>query len=168
MLCVPDAGGIRTPATVRPGNAGLFSATVEAADMDQRTPPTVGLVVSLVVLGVVAGPLFVLSNPGGLETYYASGLVGAWGVALLALVAVVAFAAGRQRRTEPDTVAGATLVVGVAMVLLGLQWALAVDPVVLQSSTTAAWMANHRWAVVATSLGVPAVAVWYARAIGVL
>jgi hypothetical protein len=136
--------------------------------MDQRTPPTVGLVVSLVVLGVVAGPLFVLSNPGGLETYYASGLVGAWGVALLALVAVVAFAAGRQRRTEPDTVAGATLVVGVAMVLLGLQWALAVDPVVLQSSTTAAWMANHRWAVVATSLGVPAVAVWYARAIGVL
>jgi hypothetical protein len=136
--------------------------------MDQRTPPTVGVVVSALVVVAAVGPLVVLPDPGGLETYYASGIVGAWGVALLALVTVVAFAAGRQLRTEPDTVAGATLVVGVAMVLVGLEWALAVDPAVLQSSTTAAWMANHRWAVVGTSLGVPAVAVWYARAIGVL
>jgi hypothetical protein len=136
--------------------------------MDLRIPPTVGVAVSLLVIGVVAGPIVVLSNPGGLGAYYASGLVGGWGVALLAIVTVVAFAAGRQRRSDPETVAGATLVVGIAMTVLGLQWALAVDPSVLQSSTTAAWMANHRWAVVGTSLGVPAVAVWYARAIGVL
>jgi uncharacterized membrane protein len=138
--------------------------------MDERIPPTVGILVCLVVVAVVVAPFLVLppSESAGLSTYYASGIAGGYGVGLLALVALVAFAGGRQRRTEPDTVAGATLVVGVGMVVLALQWALAVDAEVLQSITTAAWMADHRWVLVGLSALVPVASGWYARAVGVV
>lgn len=138
--------------------------------MNERIPPTAGIVVSVAILVALAVPFLVLpaAEVAGLPTYYGAGIGGAYGVGLLAMVALVAFAGGRQRRTEPDTVAGATLVVGIGMAVLALQWALAVDVEVLQSITTAAWMATHRWAVVALAAVTPLVSGWYARAIGLL
>jgi hypothetical protein len=138
--------------------------------MDERIPPTVGLVACLATLAAVVGPFLVLpgEEAAGLATYYSAGFAGGWPVALLALVALVAFAGGRQGRTEPDVAVGATLVVGVGMVLLGLAWALAVDVEVVQSITTATWMENHRWLVVGVAALVPAASALYARAIGLV
>jgi hypothetical protein len=78
------------------------------------------------------------------------------------LVATIAFAGGRQGRTDAETVAGATLAIGLLLPVIALQWAFAVDPAVLQSITSAAWMGSHRWAVLATTIPVPIVAAWYA------
>jgi hypothetical protein len=138
--------------------------------MDQRTPPTVGVVVSLSVVVAVVVPYVALSSAAAaaIPTYYGQGLVGPWGPALLALVSAVAFASGRQNRTPPDTVAGATLALGVATALLAVEWALAVDPAVVQSIGTEDWLGSHRWVVVLASLLPPAVAVWYARTLDLL
>lgn len=133
--------------------------------MDERTPPTVGVVASLSVVAVALLPYVLLpaSAAAAIPTYYDQGLAGPWGPVLLAVVMTVAFASGRQRRTPPDTVAGATLVLGVAAALLALEWAVAVDPAVVQSIGTADWLGSHRWALVGTSLLPPLVAAWYAR-----
>ncbi len=138
--------------------------------MDQRTPPTAGIVVSLVVVGVVVLPYVALSASAAaaIPTYYGQGVVGPWGAGLLGLVMVVAFAAGRQRRTPPDTAAGATLVCAVASVLLALQWALAVEPAVVQSIGTADWLGSHRWALVGAAVADVVVAVWYARSLSLV
>lgn len=133
--------------------------------MDERTPPTVGALAALSVVAVALLPYVLLpaSAAAAIPTYYDQGLAGPWGPALLGLVMAVAFASGRQRRTPPDTVAGATLVLGVAATLLAAEWALAVDPSVVQSIGTADWLGSHRWALVAASALTAAVAVWYAR-----
>lgn len=133
--------------------------------MDERTAATVGALAALSVVAVALLPYVLLpaSAAAAIPTYYDQGLAGPWGPALLGLVMAVAFASGRQRRTPPDTVAGATLVLGVAATLLAAEWALAVDPSVVQSIGTADWLGSHRWALVATSALTAAVAVWYAR-----
>jgi hypothetical protein len=133
--------------------------------VDERVPPTVGLLGTLAVAAVAVAPYVALppSESTGLSVYYDFGFVGPWGVALLALVAGIAFAAGRQDRTPAETAAGATLGLGVVMVLLALQWALAVDGSVVLQLGTADWLQHHRWAFVAVTLLVPASAAWYAR-----
>lgn len=121
--------------------------------MDQRTPPTAGMVASLAVVAVVALPYVLLSPQAaaGLPTYYDRGLVGPWGPALLAMVALIAFAGGRQRRTPPDTAAGATLVLCLAATLLSVEWALAVDVGVVQQLGTAGWLSVHRFLLIGAS-----------------
>ncbi len=131
--------------------------------MDQRTPPTAGILAALAVVAVVALP-YVLLSPraaAGLPTYYDRGLVGPWGPALLSMVALVAFAGGRQRRTPPDTAAGATLVLCLTATLLALEWTLAVDPAVVQGLGTADWLSVHRYLLVgACALATLAAAGW--------
>jgi hypothetical protein len=131
----------------------------------ERVPPTVGLLGTLAVAAVAVAPYVVLppTESAGLSVYYDFGFVGPWGVALLALVAGIAFAAGRQDRTPAETAAGTTLGLGVAMALLALQWALAVDESVVLQLGTADWLQHHRWVFVAVTLLVPASAAWYAR-----
>ncbi|MFC6730203.1 hypothetical protein ACFQDG_16250, partial [Natronoarchaeum mannanilyticum] len=93
-----------------------------------RTPPSAGIVASAVTVLVAFAPFLVLSSAAssGLQTYYAHGIVGPWPVAMLGLLSIVAFAAGRQERTDPVTIAGATLVLGVAAAAIALYWAVAV------------------------------------------
>lgn len=132
--------------------------------VDRRTPPTVGVVISLSVVGVVVAPYLILepAAAAAVPTYYEQGLVGPWGAGLLALVACVAFAGGRQNRTPPDTAAGATLALGVAAALLAAEWALSVDPAIVQSIGTADWLSVHRFLLVGASALVAVVAGWYA------
>lgn len=137
---------------------------------DLKLPPTVGMLGCLLVLFVVFAPFVLLSGgeATGLSTYYDAGLVGPWVVALFALVATVVFAAGRQGRTDPETAAGATLVLGLFMTMLAAQWAVAVDPALVLGLTTQTWMEQHRWVLTAVTLVVPGTAVWYARALGLV
>ncbi|GAA0679300.1 DUF7548 family protein [Natronoarchaeum mannanilyticum] len=132
-----------------------------------RTPPSAGIVASAVTVLVAFAPFLVLSSAAssGLQTYYAHGIVGPWPVAMLGLLSIVAFAAGRQERTDPVTIAGATLVFGVAAAAIALYWAVAVPGDLVQQLGTAAWLEYHRWLLAVGALGVLASALWYVRAL---
>lgn len=132
--------------------------------------PTLGVVVSPLPAVAIIAPYLLLPAPevSGLAQYYAYGVVTPWVVAIGGLVAAIAFAGGRVGNTDPETVAGATLAIGVVLPVLAAQWALAVDETVLQSITTAAWMGHHRWVVVTTTLPVPVVAAVSVRSLNLL
>lgn len=130
-----------------------------------RTAPTAGIVACLLVLVVAFAPA-VLVEASGVGAYYASGPVGLPAVGFLSALGVVVFLSGRQERTDPATVAGFTVVLGVAVLALSVLWAVSIDPTVLFSFPAEyAWLAWHRWAVPVASLGVPASAGLYARAV---
>ncbi|MDS0298359.1 hypothetical protein NDI76_06370 [Halogeometricum sp. S1BR25-6] len=129
--------------------------------------PTVGAVASLLLAVVVFAPALVISAGSGLVAdYYAAGPVGVSVVGFLGLLSVVVFLAGAQERTEPATVAGLTLVLGVAMLSFALLWALSIDQTLLFSFPAEyAWIENHRWVVVAVCAAVPVSAGAYARGV---
>jgi hypothetical protein len=131
----------------------------------EEVAPLVGAAGCVAVLLAMAAPYVLIEETGtGLPQYYGAGAVGGGVVAFLALLAIVALLAGARGRTDPPTAAGIALVVGAAMVLLALGWALAVPPDFV-FSFPAAWMGWHRWAVVALTATVPAAAGAYARAV---
>jgi hypothetical protein len=130
----------------------------------EKAVSTVGILISPLSAVAVAVPYLLLpaAETPGLAQYYGFGLVTPWVAAIGGLVAAVAFAGGRAGNTDPETVAGAVLAVGVVMTVIVVQWALSVDVTVLQSITSVDWMANHRWAVVGATVPVPVVAAAYA------
>lgn len=130
-----------------------------------RTPPTAGIVAGVATVVVVFVPFVALTSNeiAGLQTYYGHGVVGPWPVAMLGLLSVVAFAAGRQERSDPVTMAGATLVFGVAAAGIALYWAVAVPEDLVQQIGAAAWLAYHRWLLAAAAVGVGVSALWYVR-----
>lgn len=129
--------------------------------------PTVG-VLACVVLLVTLGLPYVLISEGGatLGDYYASGPVGAGGIAFLAVLTVVVFLSGTRGTADPDVVAGITLVLGIVILALAVLWATAVDETLLFNlPASAAWITSHRWAVVGIAAAVPVSAVGYARGV---
>jgi hypothetical protein len=127
--------------------------------------PTLGIVACLLLLASLAAPYVLLSSPGtGLGVYYSSGPLGAGGVGFLAVLLVVVFLSGRQRRRSPDTVAGVALVGALAGFLFALLWAVSVDPDNVYSFT-AQWMSYHRWLVVVAGALPAAAAAVYTRAV---
>lgn len=136
---------------------------------DQR-PPTVGILAALSYVVLVVLPYLTLSERevGGVAFYYSHGIAGPQFLSILALVAIVLFAAGRQRRTEPDYVAGLTLVLGAVLAILVLGWAVSVPESVVAGLGTAAWLDHHRWLLSTAALAMVASAVWYARALSLV
>ena len=134
-----------------------------------RLPPTVGIVGALATAFVVLLPYVALTgaDASAVGPYYGSGIVGPNVVGLFAVLALVVFAAGRQRRTEPDTVAGAALVLGLVTFLAAVAWALTADTSIALG-TSATWLPTLRWVLVATSAVLPGSALWYADVLGVL
>jgi len=134
-----------------------------------RLPPTLGIAGALATAVVVVLPYVALSGEDATAVglYYASGVVGPNVVGLFAGIALVAFAAGRQARTEPDTIAGATLVVGAATLAVAVAWALTADTEIALN-TSATWLPTLRWVLVGTAAVLPASALWYAEVLGVL
>jgi len=130
-----------------------------------RLAPTVGIVASLAVIAVLASPYAIVEGGSGVGTYFAAGSVNPLMVGLFAAVAIIVFAAGREDRSPPDLVAGATLVLGIFMTALALLWAISVPQSVVTQLSTATVLQYHRGALVVTTLGVPAAALWYARAL---
>lgn len=134
-----------------------------------RLPPTVGIVGAFATALVVLTPYVALTGEDAtaLGPYYGSGIVGPNVVGLFAAIALVIFAAGRQGRTEPDTVAGAALVVGGVTFLAAVAWTLTADTEIAMN-TSATWLPHLRWILVATTAALPASALWYADVLGVL
>ncbi|SFR45703.1 DUF7548 family protein [Halogeometricum limi] len=127
--------------------------------------PSVGAVASLLLAVVVFAPALLISTPDvGVADYYASGPIGVSVVGFLALLGIVVFLAGKQERTEPATVAGLTLVLGVSMFAFSLTWAFGIDETLLFSFPAEySWIATHRWAVIILAAIVPVAAAGYAR-----
>lgn len=138
--------------------------------MDDRIPPLVGAVGALSVILAVVAPYLLLpaSEAPGLSTYYGYGFVSPLGIAALSVFVAIAFLGGAGGRTDPGLVAGVTLPLGAAVDLLVLQWAVAVDPEVVQSIGTGTWLSSHRWVVAGLALSLPVAAAWYARSEGYL
>ncbi len=125
--------------------------------------PKVGTAACVTVLTLMAAPYVLLTEPGtGLAIYYASGPIGAGGLAFLALVGIVVFLSARQEATNPGTLAGVGLAVGIAAFGLAAVWAVSVDRGNV-FSFTAAWMRYHRWIIVGVTVILPLSAVGYAR-----
>jgi len=133
--------------------------------VDETVPPTLGLLGTLAIAAVAAAPYVALpaAEASGLDLYYSAGFVGPWAITMLALVAAIAFAAGRQGRTPPETAAGATLGLGLIMTALAAIWAVSVDASLVLQIGTADWIEYHRWLFLATTFVVPAAATFYAR-----
>ena len=125
----------------------------------RRVAPLVGIAGCLAVLGALVYPYLA---PAAVGTYYGTGVVNPLVGAVLALVAVIVFAAGREERSDPQFAAGAALVFGFFTFLIVLGWALTVrvDAVELPGA--------HRWLTAAVALVAPIAALWYARALSLI
>lgn len=132
--------------------------------MDPNRLSLVGAAAAALLALVVLLPSVVVDAPG-VADYYASGPVGLTAVGFVAVVGVVVFLSVRREHSDTATVAGVAVALAVVGVALAVLWALSVDPTVLYSFPPEyAWLERHRWAVVAASLLVAAVASLLARA----
>lgn len=141
----------------------------------RRAAPTLGIVSSVVVVLVLLLPYGLLDEAGSVATYYGIGAVTPWFAGLLALVAVIVFAAGREERTDPVLAAGLGLGLGLGILAVSVIWALTVPgDVPLQLTTSRPLVGSletgdvllyHRWILALVSIGPPVAAGWYARAL---
>ena len=143
----------------------------------RRLAPTLGVLASVAVVALLVLPYAIL-GPVEVGTYYGAGAVTPWLGGVLAPLAVVVYAAGRDERTAPATAAGVGLGIGLALALVAILWAVTVpSEVPLQLTTdegllgpvsTADVLESHRWVLAVAAAAVPASGVWYARALGLL
>ncbi|RXK51444.1 DUF7548 family protein [Halorientalis pallida] len=129
---------------------------------DLRIAPLVGIVGCLFVLLALGVPYVLLEDPSGVGLYYGSGAVNPLLAGLFAMVTLIALAAGREGRSDPAMAAGVALVLGAAITVIALAWALTVRVDVVAIDTV------HRWVVAGASVFVPAGSAWFARALGLL
>lgn len=135
-----------------------------------QRPPTVGVVAALTYLLAILAPYLLLSDADvrTVALYYDAGVAGPQFLSLLAVVAAVLFAAGRQGRSDPDFVAGLALVLGVVLAALVLLWAVSVPESVILSIGEEEWFAYHRWLVALAAVALAGAAAWYVRALGLV
>jgi len=154
------------------GKDGAASAGDDAVTsvVDVETPASVGIGFAALYAIATLVPYVAGGVPGGaLRTYYAAfGPVGPPYIAVLALVALIVLAAGRQGRTEPDAAAGVALVLGLLVVVLTSMWAFGGVEELVGSLSEAAWLEYHRWVLLVGGVGVLGGSLWFADAIGVL
>lgn len=135
-----------------------------------RRAPQLGIAACLAVVCVVIAPYVALPADAatGLAFYYDAGFFGPRLVGVFAAVGIVVLGAGLGERSDPVTVAGAALVIGLFMTLMSLEWVVAVSPADVTGITTQDWLAYHRWLVLAFSALSAVAAGLYTRALGVL
>lgn len=131
--------------------------------MNARTlAARLGAAACLLLVALAALPYLVMDGTE-VGVYYGVGPVGPPFLALVATVALVALLSGAAERSDPATVAGVAVVLGVLLVLFGGLWAVPASGVVGGTTAPAAFD-YHPWAVVATALVVFGSAAWFARA----
>ena len=132
-----------------------------------QRPPTAGIVAAVTYIVLVFAPyvLFAVEDTNEIALYYDFGIAGPQYLSLLAAVGVILFAAGRERRTEPDLVAGLTLVLGLVLTIFVAIWAVSVPEDIVFALGDAAWVEHHRWLVVLAAAGLVVASLWYVRAL---
>jgi hypothetical protein len=129
----------------------VYTRVGQTADMRlESIAPTVGAFTCLILAGAVFIPAVIITTPGvSVADYYAAGPIGISVVGFLALLNIIVFLAGKQGRTDPVTVAGLTLVSGIAMVGFASVWAISITSTLLYGFPSQyAWIVNHRWVIV--------------------
>jgi len=122
---------------------------------EDRLAPMVGIVGCLGVIIALLYPY--LTADGAVGAYYSLGAVNPLVAGVLALVAIIVLAAGREGRTDPSLAAGAGLVLGVFMFVLTAAWAMTAPLDALLITP------YHRWSVAAPAAIVVGGSLWYAR-----
>ncbi|WP_418284506.1 DUF7548 family protein [Halorubrum sp. DTA46] len=123
-----------------------------------------GIGSAVVTVLVLAVPYALVSGSGyatQLAGYYASGVIGAGGIALFALVSAVVIASVERGNLDPGTLAGVAVMLGLATTLSAAAWAMAIEPTTMFAEFR--WLEWHAPAVVAVSVPIPAFAAVYAR-----
>lgn len=133
---------------------------------DLRTAPAVGIAGCVLYLLSLGVPYLLVETTSAVGAYYGSGGVSPVIPGVLALVAIIVLAAGREGRTDPSIAAGATLVLGLFIVGLSLVWAATVPVSLVLGLSESTLIEHHRWAVVVASVPVPVGSAWFARALG--
>jgi len=133
-----------------------------------RLAPLVGIVGSVVVLGLLLVPYGVVrTSPGtAVATYYGTGAVNPLFAGMLALVTAIVLAAGREERTDPVLAAGVGLSFGLFVVGLATLWAVTVPEEVVVGIDGPRVLEYHRWAVAGVAATVPVASGWWARTLG--
>lgn len=142
-----------------------------AADMDrERTAATLGIVACASTAAAVVAPYVLLpaDQVGVVGAYYGAGAVSPLAPGLLGAVGVVIFAAGREGRSDPDLVAGITLIIGAFSLAVAIEWALAFRPDLVAGTAALEFMSDHRWSVPGGALVETVAAVWYAGTRGLV
>lgn len=134
---------------------------------DRRLAPTVGIVGCLAVFALLAVP-YLLVDASAVGVYYDAGALNPLLAGLLAVVALVVFAAGRQGRSDAALSAGTGLAFGLVAAVIAAVWAFTVPVDVVYQLSTAAALAYHRWALVLAAALVPLGGAWYARTLGLV
>ncbi len=133
-----------------------------------RTGPTVSIVGCIVYLLALLVPYLIVETTSAVGSYYGSGALSPAIAALFALLAIIVLGAGREGRTDPSIAAGAGLVLGVFIVGLTLLWAATVPTSLVLGLTESTLIEQHRWALVAAAVPIPAGAVWFAAGLDLL
>lgn len=138
-------------------------------DLTRRTGQ-LGVVACLALLVVVIAPYVLLPDDAstGLAVYYDAGFFGPRLIGVFAVIAMVILGAGIGERSDPVTVAGAALVIGLFLTLMSVEWILSMPADATTGITTQDWLAYHRWLVLGFSGLVGLSAALYARTLGVL
>lgn len=105
---------------------------------------TLGLVVSVAFLAVLALPYVIVDTPA-VSVYYRRGLFGVTLLVLVDLLLVVGFAVGLRGLVAPGVLSGALAGFGLALAVLTWGWAVTVPPAVVMGMPTLAVFALHRW-----------------------
>jgi hypothetical protein len=128
----------------------------------RKAAPTLGIAACLAVLAVLVWP-YAVESAESVGAYYASGAITPLAAGLFALVSVIVFAAGREGRSDPATVAGVVLVF---IVLITVVFAFTARVDVLGGSSP--FISWQRWLLVATGVLVLLSGGWYARSLRLL
>ena len=125
-----------------------------------------GIAAAVATVLVLGAPYALISGPeyaSQLADYYASGVVGAAGVALFALLSAVVVASVERGNLDPGTLVGVAVVLGVATTLSAATWALAIEPSPVFRDHL--WLVWHPRVVVTLTVPLPLAAAAYARAL---
>jgi hypothetical protein len=139
-----------------------------------RLAPLVGIVGCLLYAGLLVVPYVLVpatSDPAvGVGLYYNSGAINPIVGGFFALIAVIVFAAGRERRTDPGFAAGAALVLGLFMAGIALLWASTVPAGVVPGVGIEAptYLSVHRWVLGGVGGLVSVAGGWWASNLGLL
>ena len=135
---------------------------------DLRLAPTVGIVGCVLYLISLAVPYLLVESPSAVGAYYGSGALSPTIPGVLAFVAIIVLAAGREGRSDPSIAAGAGLVMGLFVVGLSLAWALTVPTSLVLGLTESTLIEHHRYLTVLVAVPIPVGSAWFARALGLL
>lgn len=132
----------------------------------RRTAPVGGAIACLLTAVVLVVPYFLIQGHDQLVIdYYAAGPVGAGGVGFLAVLGAVIFLAGEKGNADPETIAGVTAVLGLALVGFATLWLVSVGDVVYHFPPAYHWIEHHALVVLSCSVLVLVAGVGYAKAI---